>query len=265
MSNYEQAVMKHYSDVAKNKGASPLSTMENEYVRKRETKAIIQTIKAFKKFKGNDRLKIADIGCGNGYTLSVLAKKFKNFTFLGIEKNDDLRQIAINRFKNVKNVKIIKGDILDEITASVDIAYCQRVIINLLDENDQKRALKNIGKIVKNGGIFACLECMKAALDNLNQARAEYDLSPIKPSFHNLYMDEEIFANLGNFQAFKNKNLPKKNFLSTHYYISRVLHDLTLNSKPFMRNSHFVSFMTKAFSKNIGEYSPIQFFCFKKL
>lgn len=209
---------------------------------------------------------IIDVGCGNGYTISQISDKFQNVKIIGIEKNDDLRNIALDRFKHNDNVEIKSGDVLKELPKiEADIVYCQRVVINLLSKLDQQQAYQNIGHLVKNGGIFFCLECMEKPLRNLNEARKEYDLEPISASFHNLYMNENIFTNLGCFEIWENDRLPHKNFLSTHYYVSRVLHDITLNGKNFIRNSHFVSFMSEALKQNIGEYSPIQFFAFKKI
>ena len=266
MNNYEEIVMKHYSQVAASEGNSSLSTMKNEYVRQQETNAITNTI-ALYLAERKDIITVFDVGCGNGYTLSIIHQQFPELKLIGIEKNRELRHIAQERFCGVDNISIVEGDVLEDMSnriGTADIVYCQRVVINLLDRNDQEIAYKNIGRLVRDKGLFFCIECMKAPLDNLNQARNEYGLQPIKASFHNLYMDEAVFSNLGNFVKWEKDGLTDKNFLSTHYYVNRVLYDLSLQGKEFKMNSHFVSFFTNAFAPNIGEYSPIQYFCFMK-
>lgn len=37
------------------------------------------------------------------------------------------------------------------------------------------------------------------------------------------------------------------------------------NEKGFIRNSHFVSFFSNAFPKNVGNYSPLKTLCFTKI
>jgi hypothetical protein len=55
------------------------------------------------------------------------------------------------------------------------------------------------------------------------------------------------------------------NELSTHYFVSRVLHDLALSGRPFVRNSNFVRFMSAALPMGIGDYSPLRIYALQKL
>ncbi len=264
---YEDIVMSHYNKVAFEDGANPSSTMKDEYVRNAETEGIIRTIDAFKKNR-NERLKIIDVGCGNGYTLSILKNKFPTFEFQGIEKNNELRAIANKRLKPL-NINVYFGDVLDNLVEThgkSDVVICQRVLINLLNKEDQLKSIKNVSELVKNGGIIILIECMAESLNNLNDARAEFGLSIISPSFHNLYMNYDMLPSCKNgFEPFKSVEIPKENFLSSHYYITRVLHDILLQGRPFIRNSHFVKFLSQALPKEIGDYSPLKFFFFKKI
>lgn len=266
MKEYEKKVMQHYTEVAKEEVDSPLSTMKSEYIRKKETDAIICAINKYKE-KNKKKLTIVDIGCGNGYTIFTLSNLFPNEKYVGIEKNDDLRDIAKNREYSA-DVNILQGDVrfIDEsLLGTADIVISQRMIINLLDEADQISALENIGKIVKKAGMIILIECMQEALNTLNNARKEFDLQEIKPSFHNLYLRECMLNKLGSDIYRIDDGVPASNFLSTHYYVSRVLHDVALNGKPFTRNSNFVAFFDELLGeRNIGDYSPIKFYAFEK-
>ena len=58
----------------------------------------------------------------------------------------------------------------------------------------------------------------------------------------------------------------KENVLSTHYFISRILHDLALsaNDANFTRNSMFVNFFDQALPAGIGNFSPWKCLVFQK-
>ena len=269
MSNadYSNIVMEHYNKVAKEEGDSPLSTMKDAYTRKLETDAILNIVDFKMKECPEQFIKIADVGCGNGYTLSEIKTKYPKHSYIGIEKNEALRKIAEER-SNLQMVDIKKGDILAPMSdtfGKFDIVISQRVIINVLDQEDQRKAIRNIKELVNENGILVLLECFESGLLNLNSARGEYGFPRITPSYHNLYLTEELIKEeLSEFELVVD-GVPPHNFLSTHYYVSRVLHDLTLNGNSFIRNSHFVSFLSEAIPQNIGDYSPIKLYIYRKM
>lgn len=265
MKPYDKTIKDHYDAVAKSDKSSASSTMSNNFIRESETNFIHNQIAQFIKKQGIDETEISfiDVGCGNGYTLDILSKKF-NFKFSGIELTDSLRSIADERFRE-NQVSISKGDIRMQENMpknQYQILLCQRVLINLLDEKDQLNALENLISLVEKGGLMIFLECFNDSMDKLNKLREEYSLEKIKPSHHNLYLSPSIFDN---------KNIAihddsQKNFLSTHYFISRILHPLYLNynNLSFERNSEFVNNLTKALPPNVNEYSPLKFLSFIK-
>ncbi len=267
MKDYEKIVMDHYDQVATEDGDSSLSTMKDQYVRDKETEAIIKAICAYTNEVGRKDVSIMDVGCGNGYTLSEIRKQSDEYIIEGLEKNDLLRNIAQKRFKDT-GVNIYKGDILDNLAEQAgykDVVISQRVVINLLDRADQEKAIDNICGLVNRGGILIMIECMNSPLENLNAARAEFGFSPIKESFHNQYLDETMLPDERNgFKRYVADGIMAENYLSSHYYVGRVLHDIILSGRPFMRNSHFLDFMRKSVPEGIGDYSPIKFYVFKK-
>jgi ubiquinone/menaquinone biosynthesis C-methylase UbiE len=277
---YDLEIKKHYDQVAEADKDSSSSTMADLYIRENETKFIEHQIEEFTSQQkcehqasggyatgpgNNNKFTILDVGCGNGSTLENLSNSFPNFDFQGIEFNDSLRQIASKRFTN-KKIQIANGDIRNIQTLpdeKVDILICQRVLINLLDENDQKFALNNLVNLVNLGGLLIFIECFKSGLNNLNSARKEFELEGLPPAHHNLYLSDEFFQH----ESLKEFDNTQSELFSTHYFISRVLHEtfLKANKKDFIRNSHFVSFFSKAFPKNVGNYSPLKPLSFTKI
>jgi len=272
--DYDEIIEQHYQSVAQKQGLSSASTMADEKTREKETEAIIRFVGlALGSWIGDgNSATIMDVGCGNGYTLGVLSEKFRDQNFVGIEKSDDLRELAISRFRGHSNVEILQGDIRDASFSkniNADILICQRVIINLLDSDDQSVARRNIHNSVVSpvdngcGGFILFIEAFSSALENLNEARAEFDFGPIPPAHHNQYLPDDFFdhPHLAPFA----RDVLQPNFLSTHYYVTRVLHPHFTRGKSFKRNSEFVKFFSEALHKNVGDYAPLKLYAFQKV
>jgi SAM-dependent methyltransferase len=274
---YDKTIQQHYQKVSEDCGLSATSTMADEITRQYETEAILQfvsvSLKTFHTESQKRKATIMDIGCGNGYTLKKILERYPGQHFVGIEQSDHLRSLVSSRFKGNDNVNILEGDIRDPRFAeadSVDILICQRVLINLLDLEDQRSALNNIIKVVasprssQSGGTLLFIEAFSSYLAKLNKARAELDLPPISPAHHNLYLPDNFF-NTPLLKPFitDDCSIPP-NFLSTHYFVSRVLYPIFTKNKPLKRNTEFVRFFSAALKENVGDYSSLRLYIFKK-
>jgi ubiquinone/menaquinone biosynthesis C-methylase UbiE len=137
--------------------------------------------------------------------------------------------------------------------------YTERCLINILDWEGQSQALREIARVLKPGGSYLMIECFTDGLANNNKARAECGLQPIDAAYHNLYFDPEKFAaaiaplfdRVTDESSFP---LPG-NFLSSHYFVSRVLYPAMARGEVF-RNSEVAKFFS--FVPPMGNYSPIQ-------
>ncbi len=265
--DYDTVISDHYRKVAKSDGLSSSSTMADKITRSTETEAIKQFVAAAlerrKQTGETGPATIMDVGCGNGYTLETLSEQFPGHEFLGVEKTDELRALAISRFESNSSVDIIAGDIRDSNLSQgcyADILICQRVVINLLDPSDQKDALRNITEAVKVGGAMLFVECFESSLSRLNEARSEFELEPIPSAYHNLYLEDGFFDVDGvSPHSLSSYGFDQpSNFLSTHFYVTRVLHPMMTKGQPVKRNSEFVNFFSSALKPAAGDYAPLK-------
>ena len=264
---YDKIILNHYANVASKEGHLDSCTMADDRIREIETQFIFESlekiIKELHKKSASDRPVLLDAGCGNGFTLQQLSKKFINIDFKGIEFTPELREIA-----NQKGLpcKVMPGDIRskDTLPTGVDILILQRVLINLLDPRDQIEAVRNLIGSINKGGYLIAIEAFTSGLSHLNQCRKELGLSNIPPAHHNLYLEDNFF------ELFPELSVVQTNYgpdiLSSHYFITRVLHDVALaaTGSNFVRNSMFVKFFDEALPLGIGQFSPLKCLLFKK-
>lgn len=254
-----EKVLEHYRAEAARHGASPNCTMEDQIVRKAETDITGAFLAIDNRVAALD---VTDVGCGNGYTLSHLAERFPRHRYFGFDFSPDMVGLAAAR----QGLTVARGDVRDSTFAGgrlFDVALCQRVLINVLDRDEQRRARDNILATLKPGGRALFIEAFEGPLASLNNARAEFGLDPIPPAHHNLYLPDDFFACC---EPYHGDGWPpyEPNHLSTHFYVSRVLHPTLLGARPWARNSAFVSFMSRALPPAIGDYSPLKFLAFAR-
>ena len=276
--SYDQLIQEHYDDEAREHSLEPSSTMPDVTVRQLETRLVERFVGlAIGSLAPNSRpLAVCDVGCGNGFTLEVLRERYPTMDYQGFEFTPSLRELAQSRFTQATNVSISPGDIrrLDCDSAQFDVTLCQRVLINLLDADDQRAALSELARVTRPGGYLLSIEAFVGPLANLNAARSEFDLPPLEQAYHNRYLPDDFFSAEPSLTPVNGPmvraDLPvdflPSNFLSSHYFASRVLHPLALGPhRPFIRNSHFVLFLTRALNPAIGDYAPIKAHSFQRV
>lgn len=261
--SYDETIARHYQEVAESTGSSPRSTMLDEVIRTRETAAIEAFVRFASERLGD--LDFVDVGCGNGFSLEVLAERFPRHDYTGIELTVELRKIAARRLDGA--AAIHAGDIRDPDFAQgrhFDALLSQRVLINLLDPDDQRSALENLVNAVKPGGFVLFIEAFRSSLDRLNVARDELDLDPIESAHHNLYLTDGFFDH-GSLEPISGAEWGvAMNDLSTHYYISRVFFPWATRHKPLKRNAAFAKFFSAALPPAIGNFAPLQIRLFRR-
>ena len=265
---YDKVIVDHYSKVADDEGHLESCTMADSKIRDLETAFIINGVNAFLQESGKrsrlGSVRLLDVGCGNGFTLEVLQEKFPQLDIDGVEFTPNLRKLA-----NARGLRceVRSGDVrdLNTLPSNQDIIVCQRVLINLLDSRDQASSLSNLSQALNQGGYLIIIEAFNTGLQNLNLCREELGLNLIPPAHHNLYLNDDFFDLSADLDELETSFGP--HILSTHYFVSRVLHDVALaaTDASFVRNSLFTKFFDDALPLGVGNFSPLQCRLFKKL
>lgn len=262
MSDYDQVIREHYATVAESAGLSSTSTMADLLIRQRETEAIVSFVGLATGGVG----RVADFGCGNGYTLEVLANTYPELDLHGFEFTPELRALAEARLGGGR-AAIAPGDVRAagfHGAEPFDAVVVQRVIINLLDPADQRLALDNIVAAVRPGGHVIFIECFVEPFAELNEAREEFDLEPIGPAHHNLYL-EAGFYDRPDLEPFAHRDWAfPPNYLSTHYFVSRAFEPGLTRGRPFKRNSQIQRFLSMAFPPAVGNFAPLMIHAFTR-
>lgn len=262
MGDYDATIKEHYASVAKTAGLDPTSTMADELIRQRETEAIVSFVGLATGGIG----RVADFGCGNGYTLEVLANSYPELDLHGFEYTPELRALASERLGNGR-AAVAAGDIREPRfwgEGTFDAVVIQRVIINLLDVADQKRGLDNIIEAVKPGGHVIFIECFEEPFAELNEAREEFELEPIGPAHHNLYLEMDFFER-DDLVPFDDPQWSfPPNYLSTHYFVSRAFEPGLTRGRPFKRNSQVQRFFSMALPPAVGNFAPLMIHAFRR-
>jgi SAM-dependent methyltransferase len=267
----DELILKHYREQAEECGDSPLSTMGEGVVRQKEVDFITSFIRAVSRRLQAAQMHVLDAGCGNGYTLQKLTEALKDCHFYGLEMTPELLQIATSRQLNrcqLQEGNIRRAPYDDRV---FDIIFTERCLVNILDKKEQLEALREIARMLKPTGYYLMIECFNDGLENNNRARREMGLDDIAPAYHNLYFDkEELHAGIceilipvdpEDIDQDSGIALFPGNFLSSHYFVARVLHPL-LTKGEWVRNTEFVKFFS--FLPPFGNYSPVQSLIFKR-
>lgn len=189
----------------------------------------------------NDGLKILDIGCANGYTISKLAGHFKSY-FIGMDFSKNMinkaKLMAKRKSRHFKGTMIFQ--VQDVLTLPIltksntfDIIITERLLINLPDTLDQEKAIKSIHKLLKPKGKFLMMEATIDGLERLNAVRNKVGLEPTPiTTKENRWINRFREEHLKKFLPKYFKILDIQRF-GLYFFISRVVHPLLVKNPKF--------------------------------
>ena len=255
----EAYILAYYQKLAKNFGESPLMSISDQFIRDAETEFIRGEIKRFQE-EWEFNPQVLDLGCGNGYQIKRQKNYFPQCNFYGIEFTPELFQLA-----NIEGkIKLLDMRKLPWFSHKFDIIYSERSIINLYSWNFQEQALKNIGENLRPGGLYIMMESFKESLHQLNRVKKELGVITGKESKHNLFLTESVVKTLKKIGLFEKPGVMPKNYLSSHYFLSRVFYQFLKPKGGRGKDSLLVEFFRHSLPSSPLHYSPIQFRVFQK-
>jgi ubiquinone/menaquinone biosynthesis C-methylase UbiE len=250
----------YYRSQAQSSGLAPTATMPDAHVVEAEIDAILRFL--HKMADQSQFTRVLEIGCGNGYLASVIHRTFGNrFHYEGIDLTPDMVKLAKSRDLPYR---FSEGSILslDLAAESVDLVISDRVVINVLDPEGQYKAFKELARVTRKGGRLMFIEGFKQGLENLNLARSQFVMDPIpEPEVNNWFTQERwlrcLSAGFREFDETESGGLAPWNFLSSHYFMTRFVHDAIRPPGGAVRNTEFAKFFARALPP-VGDYSPLR-------
>ena len=260
----DDLILQHYRKQAEAHGLEPVSTMADETTRELEIAAILTCLRHVVHTIG--AVSLLEVGCGNGYLLETIRTQYPDLTLSGTDYSPDMVALASSR--GIAGCEIREEDVraLSLPSDSFDVVVTERCLINLLDADAQGKAVAELARVLRPGGFAILVEAFTDGLANLNRARDELGLPANEAPYHNLWFEKERFLSYleGRFRfvgGTADGSLPAQNFLSSHYFVSRVLYP-SVTKREVLYNTEFVKFFR--FLPPYGEYSPIQIFFLQK-
>ncbi|MBA2497880.1 MAG: class I SAM-dependent methyltransferase [Acidimicrobiia bacterium] len=256
------AVLNHYRLQAEEHGHEPTSTMADRTTRAREFDAVLACLDLVLP-PGGAGAEVLEVGCGNGLLLGMIAARYPDATLVGTDWSPDM--VALTADRQVPGSTVQREDVraLSFADGRFAAVVSERCLVNLLDPEEQDQALVELHRVLAPGGHLVLIEAYADGLANLNVARDEVGLPPNVTPFHNLWFDpDRVAATLrGRFDLVEHESVPPPNFLSSHYFVSRVLYPAVTRAE-IRYNTAFVEFF--GFLPARGDFSPIRLHLLRK-
>lgn len=208
---------------------------------------------------------VLDAGCSNGYSTIRIAHG-KKLTLKAFDYSQKSINQAIKSGANSKDISFYHANILNiqESNNYFDIAYTIRVLINLPSWHLQKKAILELHRVLKKGGLLLLSEAFLGSLKKINKLRKLGDMPPLQIPEFNLYLEEK---NLESFVKKKFDIISVRKFSSIYYVASRFLRYLTMEK---CQNDSFINPFNNYFSKfketeHSGDFGIQKLYVLKKI
>lgn len=213
MSSVSTKVLDFWNDRAKFRDAAGT----NDLIAKQlEIEAIAQFVES--------GTRILEVGCGNGITALNLAERFDvaidGFDFAAEMIKEAQNMAAGKALRGRVNFSVADVRSMQALPPVYDVAYTERVLINLPDWHHQRKAIYDIASAVRPGGRYLMCENSADGLDAINNLRNVVGLKTITPPWHNRYLRDEELKGVAN-EWLELEDVVY--YSSTYYFLSRVV------------------------------------------
>lgn len=176
---------------------------------------------------------VLDVGCANGYKTVQFASQ-KRIVIRGVDASPEMVTEACSRASGLDHellgeIDFRGGDIvaLDEPAAGYDKVIVTRVLINLVEWDQQLKGLLECIRVLRSGGLILLSEATLQGWRRLNKLRREWGLSDIPMPPFNQYLDQEHVVEA----MFPHARLVEiVDFASTYYVGTRVIKPLLIDA-----------------------------------
>lgn len=171
---------------------------------------------------------LKDIGCGDGSDTKHFASHCEH-VFAYDYSSAMLEKASIN-LNDSANVTLNLLNLLeDDLDQKSDLVITKRVLINLGNFENQKKAINKIYNSLNEGGYYILLETSIDGLENLNNLRTKFGLDSIPEPFHNtMFKLDELKDYLRDYFT-----IQEIEFFSTYFFLTRVYNPLLKNDDYF--------------------------------
>lgn len=176
-------------------------------------------------------MRVLDLGCGNGYTDIRVAKAI-DCDVVGLDISSKMIEGAQKLVEQLKPLlgrtefKVCDSRTIPYGDETFDAVITERYLLNLPDRQTQARAIQEIYRVLKFGGIYVMVEGSADGLERLNELRVAVGLQPIPDrSEDNVsslkFREKDVEDEFRKFFGIK-----EKKHWGTYFLISRVVHPL---------------------------------------
>jgi SAM-dependent methyltransferase len=192
-------------------------------------------------------MRVLEVGCGNGYSTDV---------FRGLVQYIDAFDFSENMIKRARRVfgetnnRFIVDDVLKpkHLSGDYDLIICVRVLINLRNPREQKKALYNLSRLVRKKGLFILVEGFKDGFLALNKIRQKAGMPPVEPARINFY----TFVDDLKLLLEQNFNIKEDFHLGSYDFLTRFVYPCLVGPGAVKHDSEF----HEKFQQLAGAYNP---------
>lgn len=179
-------------------------------------------------------MRLLEVGCGNGFSTARFRRLVRHVD--AFDSSVEMITRARARFGEINN-RFIHDNLLDprSLNGPYDAVVCVRVLINLRDLDEQRRALGCLRALVKPHGLLVLAEGYRDGFVELSRLRAQVGLTPLEAAPINFYCRlDDVQAELrSTFDQVADFHL------GAYDYLTRVLYPLVVGHDKVVHNSVF--------------------------